>query len=193
MTLCSEHQPSCLADLSALCVKPTLSPTPKDEIWTGMLGLRYCVRGDRWMKEWTNLCSFLRPSVPHTHKMTDAVDQVFVKSGSNDASHHHTLAISNYIDNITVNTKNGLRAMELIKTLLSVVESNRTFWVFFNIFYKSTIFQGGDKTLYNWPYFFYFSYVTCDHILKHDVALNHKCINIIMIQLHNNTDKDYFI
>lgn len=36
-----------------------------------------------------------------THDVVDAVD--FDKSGSNDASHHRTLAFSNSIDNVTVN------------------------------------------------------------------------------------------
>lgn len=104
MTLCSKHKLSCLADLLALLVKRALSATPEEEIWTGMLSLSEKLHeGDRWMKGWTNVCSFVGPSVPHTHYRRHSWSG-FDKSGSNDASQHRTLAFPVYVDNVTTNT-----------------------------------------------------------------------------------------
>ena len=74
-----KHTLSCRADLALHYLPP-----PRINIWTGMLSLSEYLHGvDR-----TNVCSFVCPSVPHTHRGHSPSG--FDRSGSNDASHHHT-------------------------------------------------------------------------------------------------------
>lgn len=146
MSLCPEHRLSCLADLSALCAKHTLSPTPKDEIWTGTLGLRCCVK--RGQMDERNEQTFVHFAVhlSLTHTQHDGRSRSgFVESGSSDASHHHTLAFSNYIDNIAVNKKKSNGVNKNTSVCGRMLQNIEYFFYIYNI---STTFQGGDKTLF---------------------------------------------